>query len=140
MGWVREANAAWDEDKQRIVAGAPQGIFDARYGDLELGALAPAEWWHVEVDGRVVGYGWLDVNWGDAEILLATDPEHRRRGVGTFILEHLAEEAAARGLRYLTNVVRPTHPDGDVVRAWLEKRGFEASPDGRLLRAVVPAR
>lgn len=140
MAWVREANPAWDENKQRIVAGAPDGVFDDRYGDLEIGALAPSEWWRVEKDGRVVGYGWLDVNWGDAEILLATDPEHRRQGVGSFILDHLSEEASTRGLRYLTNVVRPTHPDGDMVRAWLVKRGFEPSPDGRLLRAVVAAR
>ena len=82
-----------------------------RGADLEVGALAPSEWWRVEKDGRVVGYGWLDVNWGDAEILLATDPEDRRQGVGSFILDHLSEEASTRGLRYLTNVVRPTHPE-----------------------------
>lgn len=139
MEWIHEPNAQWDEDKARIVAGAGEGVFDTRYGELEKGSRVPAEWWHVELEGRVVGYGWLDVNWGDAEILLATDPEHRGQGVGSFILKHLEAEASKRGLRYLTNVVRPTHPDADRVRAWLEKRGFSASPDGRLLRAVVPA-
>ncbi len=138
LSWIAESNPEWDEDKARVVAGAPDGVFDSRYRDLPRGSLAPGEWWRVEQDGRTVGYGWLDVNWGDAEILLATDPGHRRQGVGSFALTHLEQEAAARGLRYLTNVVRPTHPEADVVRAWLVKRGFEPSPDGRLLRAVVP--
>ena len=75
--------------------------------------------------------------WGDAEILLATDPEHRGQGVGTFVLEHLEHEAKERGLNYVYNTVRPTHPDREAVTAWLEKRGFEPSEDGSLLRAVA---
>ena len=136
LSWIHETSATWDDDKARIVGGAPAGIFDTRYGELEQGALVPAEWWRVEDDGRTVGFGWLDVTWGDAEILLATDVEARGKGVGTFILEHLEDEARQRGLRYLYNVVRPTHPDGETVAAWLRERGFEDERDGRLVRGV----
>ncbi|MCB9597457.1 MAG: GNAT family N-acetyltransferase [Sandaracinaceae bacterium] len=136
LSWIRERNAVWNADKARIVGRAAPGIFDTRYGNLAEGHLVPAEWWRVEDDGRTVGYGWLDVNWGDAEILLATDAEARGRGVGTFVLRQLELEARARGLNYMYNIVRPTHPEGDRVTAWLVARGFGAAHDGRLLRAV----
>lgn len=137
LEWIRETPARWDAEKKRIVAGADTGIFDSRYRQCAEGAFVPGEWWRVEDGGRVVGYGWLDTVWGDAEILLATDIEARGRGVGTFILDHLEEEARARGLNYLYNVVRPTHPRREEISAWLEKRGFRPDEDGRLLRAVV---
>lgn len=135
--WIAESPATWDEGKRRVVGGAPAGVFDSRYASLPVGSLVPGEWWRVEDQGRAVGYGWLDVNWGDAEILLATDVEARGRGVGSFILAQLEAEAHARGLNYLYNLVRSTHPDGARVSAWLATRGFAPSVDGRLLRAVV---
>lgn len=137
MRWIPESPAVWDVDKAAIVGAAPVGVFDSRYASARVGAIVPAEWWRVEDGGRVVGYGWLDVIWGDAEILLATHVEARRRGVGTFILGQLESEARARGLNYLYNVVRATHPDGEAVAEWLVRRGFTRSVDGRLLRAVV---
>ena len=73
----------------------------------------------------------------DAEILLAVDPEHRRAGVGTFILNQLEKEAATRGLNYLYNVVRPEHPDREGITAWLGKRGFARSHDDETLRRPV---
>lgn len=137
LRWIRENPARWDADKARIVGGAADGIFDPAYRGRTEGDLVPGEWWRVEDAGRVVGYGWLDVSWGDAEILLATDPEQQKRGVGSFILDRLEEEARSRGLNYLYNVVRPTHPYGGRIHAWLTKRGFVASDDGKLLRAVI---
>ena len=74
LRWIRETPAHWDANKARIVGGAPPGIFDTRYKTCKIGELVPGEWWRVEDDAAVVGYGWLDVVWGDAEILLATDP------------------------------------------------------------------
>jgi GNAT superfamily N-acetyltransferase len=139
FSWIHENPAMWDAGKARIVGAAPKGIFDSRYAAARIGDIVPGEWWRAEEDGRTVGYGWLDVNWGDAEIVLATDPEARGRGVGGFILSRLEDEARARGLNYLYNIVRPTHPDGPRVAAWLEGHGFSASVDGRLLRAVVRA-
>lgn len=132
--WIRESPAHWDADKARIIGGAPVGAFDSRYRACPSGQLMPGEWWRVEEGGHVVGYGWLDTVWGDAEILLATEPDMQRHGVGTFILERLEDEAQSRGLNYLYNLVRTTHPRAAELSAWLEKRGFRAAEDGRLLR------
>lgn len=137
LEWIQEKGLpTWDADKVRIVGGAPTGVFDTRYGDLGEGETVPGQWWRVERDGAVVGYGWLELVWGDAEILLATAPDARGEGVGAFVLEHLEAEARARGLNYLTNIVRPTHPQREQVAAWLTKRGFKASEDGRLVKRV----
>lgn len=132
--WIREHMARWDAAKQAIIAGAPAGIFDARYAAQPEGAPLSGEWWRVEEDGRPVGFGWLDAVWGDAEILLAVHPDEQERGVGAFVLDRLADEAAARGLNYIYNVVRPSHPDGQSLTRWLEARGFALRPDGRLTR------
>jgi GNAT superfamily N-acetyltransferase len=132
--WVHENPPTWDDDKARIIMGAEPGIFDDRYGHLTHGTLIPGEWWRVEDDGRVVGYGWLDSVFGNAEILLATASDARGQGVGTFVLDRLSEEAKARGLNYLYNVVRPTHPEPEELRSWLMARGFEGRDDGRLLK------
>ena len=104
------------------------------------GDLAPGEWFRVEDGGTVVGYGWMDCTWGDAEILLAVDPAARGRGVGTFILDRLEEEAASRGLNYLYNSVRPGHPERESVTRWLTARRFAPAGDGLLKRRVVAPR
>lgn len=140
LKWVHESPAHWDRDKKRIVGDIPAGIFDRRYRERKEGELLPGEWWRVEDDGEVVGYGWLDVVWGDAEILLATAPGARGRGVGSFTLEQLEREARSRGLNYLYNVVRPTHPDASAVTRFFEARGFEASEDGSLVCHVPSAK
>lgn len=137
LQWIQESPPYWDADKARIVGGAGAGIFEPMIVERELGSLLPDDWWRVEADGKVIGYGWMDITWGDAEILLAVDPAARGRGVGTFILERLETEARERGLHYIYNVVRETHPLHDEVTQWLEARHFTASEDGKLLRAVV---
>lgn len=137
MRWLKEDPARWDEGKARIVGDAPVGTFDRRFKELHVGDLVPGEWWRAEQNGKVVGYGWLDVVWGEGEILLATARDCRNQGAGTFILEHLTAEARARGLNYIYNVVRPSHPQREAVARWLEGRGFKASEDGSLLRAVT---
>src|SRR4029078_12142865 len=129
LRWIRETPAHWDANKAQIVGGAQAGIFDSRYKTCTEGGIVPGEGWRVEDDGKTVGYGWLDVVWGDAEILLAADPEAQNKGVGSFILERLEDEARFRGLTYLYNIVRPTHPHAAQLTAWLEKRGFRVSED-----------
>ena len=100
--------------------------------------LLPGDWWRVEDSkGPVIGYAWMDVTWGDAQMLLVVDREHRRKGYGTEILDHLEDEARARGLNYLYNEVRAEHPQRDEVVAWLRKRSFLAADDGSLFRAVI---
>ncbi len=137
LEWIPEPSPSrWDADKKRIVGAEVPHAFDSRYASLQEGDIVPGRWFRVESIEGVVGYGWMDVNWGDAEILLATAPQSRGRGVGTFILEQLRSEACSRGLRYVTNVVQPTHPDASRVSAWLEKRGFRSGEDGRYFRAA----
>jgi N-acetylglutamate synthase-like GNAT family acetyltransferase len=135
LTWVHEPAATWDADKARIVGGAEEGIFAAT--EHTDGQLLPGDWWHVERDGQVVGYGWMDVVWGDGEMLLAVDPDARGNGVGGFILEQLAISARERGLRRIYNVVRPTHPHHHRVSAWLSAHGFTHElGDARLVRKV----
>jgi N-acetylglutamate synthase-like GNAT family acetyltransferase len=136
MKWTRESNPHWDEAKAAIVGDAPEGIFDTRYRDLKSGESAPGEWWKVEADGDVVGFGWMDVVWGDAEILVATAANARGKGVGAFIMENLSREAKAKGLAYVYNVVRPNHPDKDKMGPWLSKLGFSEQADGRWTKAA----
>lgn len=136
MDWIHEPNPRWNADKRWIVGEAPAGVFDSRYRELDDDAPVPGEWWRVTQDGKTVAFGWLDIVWGDAEILLATSREVRGQGVGSFVLDKLEAEARSRGLNYLTNIVRPTHPDAEALTAWLTKRGFKGSEDGRLLRLV----
>lgn len=129
----------WDEDKQRILGSLPAGVLDSRYSEMKEGAPVPCQWFRVEDEGKTVGYGWIDVVWGDAEILLATAEDTKGAGVGAFILKHLDHEARRMGLNYIYNVVRPTHPQAEAVTAWLTKQGFESKVDGRLTRRVGQA-
>jgi GNAT superfamily N-acetyltransferase len=134
LEWIEERPPTWDEGKERIVGEAPAGIF--ALGPFSPGDLLAGEWWRVEDAGRVVAYGWMDTVWGDAEVLVAVDPSEHGRGIGAFVFDQLEREAAERGLSYMHNVVRPTHPDAAEVTAWLERRGFKASSDGLLRRRV----
>ncbi len=137
MTWIHESPSYWDANKTRIVAGAKAGIFEPSLVDRAEGTLLPNDWWRVEEDGKTVGYGWMDITWGDAEILLAVSSESRGHGVGTFILDRLEAEARERGLHYIYNTISATHPQHDEVSQWLTKRHFSASEDGKLLRAIV---
>jgi N-acetylglutamate synthase-like GNAT family acetyltransferase len=135
FGWRPDPDPRWDEDRRRVFGTVPAGVFDG-LPQVE-GARLTADWWAVTDGGRVVGYGWLDDVWGDAEILLAVEEPARGTGAGTFALARLEAEAAARGLGYVVNVVRETHPDRAEVTAWFLSRGFRGTDDGRLRKQVV---
>lgn len=138
LSWVREERPTWDDARMRVVGRTPAGVFDLP--QTAPGQVVPGEWWRVEDEGRVVGYGWMDQVWGEGEILLAVDPDARGHGVGSFILDRLEAEAASRGLRYVYNSVRPTHPQRQQVSAWLRARGFSHADHGdRLQRQVRSA-
>ena len=137
LTWIREDHPTWSADKERIVGAVP-GAFDlSRYP--RDGGVLPGEWWRVEDGGRVVGYGWMDVVWGDGEVLLAVDPLAQRSGVGAFILGRLQAEAMDRGLARIVNVVRPDHPQGTRVTLWLLRQGFLREADGERLARRVQA-
>lgn len=136
--WHREPGAHWDQDKQRVIGTAPEGVLAVTASPP--GAVLPGDWWRVEKDGQVIGYGWMDYSWGDAEVLLAVEPSRQSGGVGTFILDRLAEEAAARGLNYLYNVIPARHPDKEGLKRWLLQRGFVGSLEGDLFKRTVHTR
>jgi GNAT superfamily N-acetyltransferase len=134
LSWVREESPVWDADKVRVIGGAPDGAFVLRFAD---GEALPGDWWCArDEDGVAVGYGRLDTTWGgDAEILLAVAPDRQGAGVGSFVLDRLDEEAAARGINYIHNRIRD-HAQRDFVHDWLVVRGFRGPVDGDLRRRV----
>lgn len=135
MEWVKEDVPRWDASKQ--------AMFDDT-ALLSVGMDRPApdasladEWWHVVADdGEVVGYGWLDSEWGDAQIAFFVDPARRGSGIGAFIVDRLEAEARRRGLNYLYNVVPATHPDRAWMTQWLRRHGLRESSHGDLRRQV----
>jgi GNAT superfamily N-acetyltransferase len=142
LTWTKENSPRWDASKQRLFG--PDELAAVGMAAPPPGAPVANEWWRVTDGDDVVGYGWLDCEWGDARITFIAAPGRRGRGVGGFILEHLAGEAAARGLNYIYNVVPDTHPDGARIRSWLSAHGFREAPRGQLRRQVrtrsTPAR
>lgn len=136
LAWIRESPPSWDREKAAILGAAPAGVFD--FSRYRPGDLLPGDWWRVDRDREIAGYGWLDCNWGDGEILLAVAPRFQRHGIGGFILDALQKEAQVRGIYYLHNVVPAGHPDRAGLHRWLEAHGFADRGDGRLMRAVVP--
>ncbi|GAB3345915.1 GNAT family N-acetyltransferase [Modestobacter lapidis] len=134
LNWVKEPDPRWDAARERVFSTVPEGVFRAE--TRHPGDRLSGDWWRVEGPDGVVGYGWLDDVWGDAEILLAIDADARGTGAGAFTLARLEEEAAARGLNYVVNVVRDTHPERDAVTAWFCARGFADTEDGRLRKQV----
>ena len=139
LRWIHESVPLWDADKARIVGGAQPGTLPSKLASHADKEVLPDDWWRVEHEGRCVGYGRMDVTWGDAEILLVVEPEAQGQGVGTFILEHLEHEARARGLNYLYNQVHPEHPAQQDITSWLQNRAFSSTEDGQLARAIVGA-
>lgn len=136
MRWVRETPARWDADKQRVLGDLAPELFG--FGSPRVGDVLADEWWRVEDGDQVLGYGRLGDTWGDAEILVLVDQQRRGSGVATFILERLEEEAAARHLNYIYNVVPDRHPDPERVTGFLAAHGFTANAVGEL-RKKVPA-
>jgi GNAT superfamily N-acetyltransferase len=132
--WVRETPAHWDADKQRVLGDLAPELFG--FGRPGVGDVLADEWWRVEDGDQVLGYGRLDDTWGDAEILVLVDPQRRRSGVGAFILERLEEEAAARHLNYIYNVVPDRHPDPEKVTGFLAAHGFTPNAVGELRKKV----
>jgi N-acetylglutamate synthase-like GNAT family acetyltransferase len=134
LHWVKDDDPRWDTDRERVFASIEPGVFPGLPG--RPGQRLPGDWWRVEDGDRVVGYGWLDDVWGDAEILLGIEASARGTGAGAFTLARLEDEAAVRGLNYVVNVVRDTHPDRETVTAWFTAHGFTGTEDGRLRKQV----
>lgn len=134
LQWIREDDPRWDDDKQRLFG--PAELAATALVPPAPGAPVADEWWHVaDEKGAVVGYGWLDSEWGDAEVTFLVAEGRRGEGIGDFIIDHLEAEAAARGLNYIYNVVPAASPDHGWVSDWLLGHGFVPG-DGDLRRRV----
>ena len=130
---ARRASPSGTPTSARVIGGAPEGAFVIPFHE---GDALPGEWFVARDGDRVVGYGRLDIGWGgDAEILLAVDPERQEAGVGSFVLARLEDEAAARGINYVYNTIRQ-HEGRELVHDWLVVRGFRGDLDGDLRKRV----
>ncbi len=75
-----------------------------------------------EVGGEVVANGQLSIRHRVGEIgSLIVAPAHRRRGLGSALLDALLAKAAQRGLTAVEIMADTGEP---WVRAWYERRGF----------------
>ncbi|NMO92919.1 GNAT family N-acetyltransferase [Actinomycetospora sp. TBRC 11914] len=136
LTWTAEPTPTWDTDK--AAAFSPAGPTVHGLGTPAEGDALGDAWWRAETgDGEVAAFGRLDDTWGDAEVLVAVVPAFRGRGVGAWAMDRLAEEAAARSLNYVYNVVPVGHPDREAVAAWLAGQGFDARDTGELRRRVT---
>lgn len=135
--WTKENRPRWDADKDGLFTDAD--LAAVGFGERPaVGDAIADEWWVVRVpdDDAVAGYGWLDSEWGDAQITFFVAAAHRRSGLGSAIVDRLAGEARERGLSIVYNVVPQTHPAPAVVTAWLEARGFTDAGEGELRKKV----
>jgi GNAT superfamily N-acetyltransferase len=97
-----------------------------------------------EPRGPVLGVGMLEFperdNLHAAEIVLAVHPQHRRRGVGTAIVERMAEVARADGRRTLNVIVDvPAAAAADHPSLYFGPRvGFESTLPGNSRHLRLP--
>lgn len=135
LTWHREARPVWDAEKAQIATSAPDGALALDFAD---GAELPGDWFVAREDERTVGFGFLDTTWGgDAEITLVVDDAAQGKGVGSFVMEHLEQEARARGINYVYNTVLDSHPKRDEVHDWLVVRGYWGNERDASLRKRV---
>ena len=137
LHWTKEDTPRWDAAKQALFG--PEELAAVGMTAPEPGEPIADEWWHVtDDDGAVAGYGWLDSEWGDAEITFLVGRDRRGAGIGGFIVDRLEDEAAGRGLNYIYNVVPASHPDPAVDDALARGARLRARP--RRPAAPGPAR
>jgi GNAT superfamily N-acetyltransferase len=97
-----------------------------------------------EPGGPMLGVGMLEFperdNLHSAEIVLAVHPQHRRRGVGTAIVERMAEVARADGRRTLNIIVDvPVAAAADHPSVYFGPRvGFESTLPGNSRHLRLP--
>ncbi len=131
--WLKEDAPAWDTQKDHLFGAAEIAAvgIDRPQPDESIAD----EWWRVvDASAAVVAYGWLDSEWGDARISFVVAAGHRGQGIGEFVIDHLEDEAFARGLNYIYNVIPASHPNPSWIRHWLIVRGFSVDPEGNLRR------
>ena len=136
LRWVKDDDPRWDADRERVFATVPDGVFRPSC-PAAAASGCPATGGGSEAGRRVVGYGWLDDVWGDAEILLAVEDGARGTGAGAFALARL-EDGGGRARTELRGQRGPRHPSRPrrSHRAGSWRRGFAGTDDGRLRKQV----
>lgn len=90
--------------------------------DRHLELVGPERLWVAQIDDRVVGLTGLIVTEQSSEIEpIVVDPDHRRRGVASALLEHLERVVELERLPALS--VRPVARN-TMILDFLSKRGF----------------
>jgi GNAT superfamily N-acetyltransferase len=98
---------------------------------LEGAALAPSDEQRglaADLDGRVAAVAVFGEYAGAAGAgrlhLVAVDPQHRRHGIGSLLLERAASELATRGARFILAELPEERPPLDGYFAFLQACGF----------------
>jgi GNAT superfamily N-acetyltransferase len=97
-----------------------------------------------EHGGPMLGVGMMELPLRDnvhgAEVTVAVHPDHRRRGVGTAIVEQMSERARSHGRRVLNSIVDvPLDRASDHASLFFApKLGFEATLTGNIRHLALP--
>jgi GNAT superfamily N-acetyltransferase len=95
-------------------------------------------------DGPILGVGMMELplrdNLGSAEVTVAVHPAQRRRGVGTAIVDAMAERGRADGREVLNSIVDAPlgRAADDASLSFAPKVGFEAMLTGNIRHLAVP--
>jgi GNAT superfamily N-acetyltransferase len=99
------------------------------------------------VDGKLAGYALLAMPTLDnrhlAQVIVRVDPRHRRRGVGSALLEDMLDHAGSQQrttlISRVTGPVPGGPPRGEAGARFAEARGFTAALTNTQRRADLPA-
>jgi ribosomal protein S18 acetylase RimI-like enzyme len=121
MDWIQEQPALWDETKQNIL-GANKGAFDIEH--TQVGGELDGVWFKLIDNNEIIGYGWIDLAYGNPEISIAVDSHKRFSGYGNTILRNLEEKALALGFSEVECIVRRKNADAINAIKWFHRNGF----------------
>lgn len=97
-----------------------------------------------ESGGPILGVGMMELpqrdNLGSAEVTVAVHPAHRRRGVGTAIVEAMSDRGRADGRQVLNSIVDVPLPSAadHASLSFAPKAGFEIMLSGNVRHLTVP--
>jgi len=93
--------------------------------------------WVAELNGQVVGFTGLIVNWGEGEIepVIVSSP-YRNRGIGTMLVQRVVEEAKKTEVRFLS--IRPVARNERAVSLFA-KLGFNLVGHINLFQDISPS-
>lgn len=130
---VRLASAADAE----TIGDLAEAAFDPAYGeawsrtDVPNAFAIPGTWGVIAIDpdGHAVGFALARSVFDESELLLlATAPDHRRRGIGRCLVRSVLEQARVRGTARLYLEVRASNADAVALYRHLQFEDVGARP------------